>query len=407
MKAVVVTARGVYDWQEIPAPTPGPQEALVKIEVCGICNTTDVELIDGTQGGTPKLPFVLGHESVGTVVEVGAEVTKYRVGDRVTRAAAILPGGQRDGLFSGWGGYAQYGLVVDAAPGSYTPDRQIVLPEGCEAETAFLAISLAETRAWLEQVAEQCGSLAGQAVVVVGTGVAGLTLTHWARVLGADPVITLGRRPERLALAQRSGAHLALKSNDEHLAEQVRERTGGRLAKFLIEAIGKPAVLPSLAPLLAPQAVVAIYGAAANAEYEQAYAQLPPDHTHLRPGPEEHRYVAQCAAELRDGMIDPGLWRTHLWEMDELHDAFTQVAAGEVVKGCVRDRWARDRAPPTWQAPVLLDPAGSIDGHADDRFRCGRHDHTDEEPPVPEPDHRWVDGSTVALVDDLWRRRQD
>lgn len=338
MKAVVVTAKGEYDWQEIALPEPGPNEALVKIEVCGICNTTDAELIDGTQSGTPKLPFVLGHESVGTVIETGAEVTKYKVGDRVTRAAAIAPGEQRDGLFSGWGAYAQYGLVRDAAPGSYTPDRQIVLPEGCEPDDAFMSISLAETRAWLEQVTEQCGSLAGQAVLVVGTGIAGLTLTRWARLLGADPVITLGRRRERLVLAQRSGAHLALQSNDEHLAEQVKDRTGGRLCKFLLEAIGKPDLLPSFVPLLAPQPVVAIYGAAPAAQYEAAYAQLPEGHTHLRPGPEEHRYVAQIARELRDRVIDPGLWRTQLWEMDEIHEAFGQVAAGEVVKGCVRIR---------------------------------------------------------------------
>lgn len=337
MKALVVSGPEEFGWVDIPPPEPKANEALCRIEVCGICNSTDRELIALTQPYKPNVPFVLGHESVGTVVEVGAEVTRYRVGDQVTRVAAIFPGEERDGLYSGWGGFAEYGIVRDD-PSNYTSMRQVVLPGELEPERAFLSISLAETRAWLEQVTEMHGDVAGRPVVVLGTGVAGLTATYWAKARGAVPLITLGRRPERLALARRCGADLALRSDDPELGARVRDATSGRMAAVLIEAIGKPAALPAFYPLLAASGVLAVYGAAPAAEYEAAWAQLPEGVRHCRPGPEEHRYTRRVAEEMLRGEIDTSLWLSHVWEADEIEAAFEQVAAGEVVKGCVRMR---------------------------------------------------------------------
>lgn len=335
MKAVVVTAPNEFDWGEVSMPTPAANEALVKIHVCGICNSTDRELLAGHPPFNPTFPFLLGHEAVGTVLEVGSEVTRYRVGDRVTRPTALMPGEQRDGYFSGWGGFAEYGLVRDD-PHHGLSQKQIVVPSELAPETAFLSIALAETRAFLEQIGEASRPVAGLDVAVVGTGIAGLTLTHWARAAGARTVIGLGRRAERLLLARRCGANLALRSDDPELVDKVRERTGGRMIGLLLEAVGQPDVLPALAPLLAERAVVGIYGAAVQAAYDEAAAKLPEGVTTLRPGPEEQRYVRRVAEELADGREDPGLWRSHVWSPDELHAAFRQVDAGEVIKGCIR-----------------------------------------------------------------------
>ena len=78
--------------------------ALVRIRACGICATTDRELIRGTQPYHKVYPCLLGHEGVGQVVEVGARVTSFAPGDWVTRPAGIFPGETRDGLASAWGG---------------------------------------------------------------------------------------------------------------------------------------------------------------------------------------------------------------------------------------------------------------------------------------------------------------
>ena len=334
MRALVVTGDDVYDWQDVAMPEPGPHEALCEIEVCGICNSTDRELVDGSQPYRPPVPFILGHESIGRVIEVGSEVTAFKVGDRVTRAACILPGGERDGLRSGWAGFAEHGLVTDD-PNSGARLRQIVLPEGLPPEDGFLAISLAETRAFLEQVEQMWQPVAGHGVVVVGTGIAGLTLMRWCREQGANPVIGIGRRESRLLLARKSGAHLALAADDPELNARIVERTKGG-AKFVFEAIGRPDKLADLVAMMTPkQAYLAVYGAADPKAYVAAFEALPNHVTAARPGPEEFRYTKTIGERLLCGDIKPGLWRTHLWRPEEIHTAFDQVDAGEVVKGAV------------------------------------------------------------------------
>lgn len=325
MRALVVGGPAQVAWRELPPPRPAANEALVKIEACGLCNSTDTELIDGTQPYRPAYPFVLGHESVGTVLSVGDQVVRYRVGDRVTRVAYILPGEQRDGLSSGWGGFAELGLVRDPGDPAAQPP-QVVLPAELPPETAFLAISLAETRDFLEQIEAACGPVAGRTVAVVGTGIAGLTLCRWCREQGAARVIAIGRRDERLALARRSGADTAVTADRASAAPR---------ADILFEAIGRPAELPRWADMLVDGGTIAIYGAAAAAAWQVAEAQLPPGLTVLRPGPREQRWVARIAARLVSGDIDPLLWRTHVWPADQAHEAFAAVRRGEVVKGCL------------------------------------------------------------------------
>lgn len=71
MKAYVVEKPGQTAYRDVSQPKPGPYEALVKIELCVICNTTDRMIIDGSFPAPALYPCVLGHESIGTVVEVG------------------------------------------------------------------------------------------------------------------------------------------------------------------------------------------------------------------------------------------------------------------------------------------------------------------------------------------------
>ena len=106
MKTLVVNKDGSLEVKEIPKPSYNSKQALVKTISCGICNGTDAKLIHRTFKGVDmdQYPLMLGHEAVGEVVEVGADVKTYHIGDKVL-LPFVDPDPEKYGeLGSAWGG---------------------------------------------------------------------------------------------------------------------------------------------------------------------------------------------------------------------------------------------------------------------------------------------------------------
>src|ERR671910_300431 len=90
MKAAVLKAFGApLLIEEVADPRPGPDDAVVRVEACGI-DGTDLKLLDGF-GYTPELPFVMGHEPAGVIESVGERVTAFKPGDRVIPYIFLVP----------------------------------------------------------------------------------------------------------------------------------------------------------------------------------------------------------------------------------------------------------------------------------------------------------------------------
>src|SRR5512142_245364 len=122
MRAMVLEAPGQpLKYLEVPVPRPGPEQVLIRIAACGVCRT-DLHIVDG-ELTEPKLPLIIGHEIVGTVVRTGALVDSHRVGQRVgvpwlgysCGKCGFCRKGQENlcdnALFTGYnidGGYAEY-----------------------------------------------------------------------------------------------------------------------------------------------------------------------------------------------------------------------------------------------------------------------------------------------------------
>lgn len=327
MKSLMVPQKGQLELAEISVPVPGLYQALVKIECCGICGSTDWKIINGHMTWARRFPLVLGHESVGRVVEAGAKVRKFKEGDRVTRP--VYPADPGRGLYSAMGGFSEYGIVTDAAAmaadgdqsllDDYTALRQNVVPEGLGAVEASLAISLSETASALAGL--PC--LRGRTVIVAGTGVAGLSLTLWAKLAGAR-VVTLGRRPVRLASALSLGADAAIDTTADDWQDQVLAATGG-LADGVIEAIGDVAFSVALLKLVKPGGFASAYGAPEDGRAYPAGWSVAPVEEHLAYG-----WVADM---LKRGWVRPEWFATHSWPLDEALKAFDCVRRGDVPKG--------------------------------------------------------------------------
>ncbi|MDR1281520.1 MAG: zinc-binding dehydrogenase [Opitutaceae bacterium] len=323
----------------MPEPEPGPFEALVKIEACGLCGTTDRHIIEGHLPYHPadQYPALLGHESVGTVVKVGAKVGKFRIGDRVTRPVAIWPGTQRAGYYSAWGGFAEYGLVRDCtAPGAPAPDfhsaRQHIVPPSFSIEDAVAAISIAEVASWMGKL----GPLRDAHVVIGGTGFAACLMCQCARASGARSIITLGRTPSKFAWATKNGATHTLLLNQDTQAN-VRAITDGLGAHWFLDAAGHQAVFEQGLTCLRPGGHAAIYGAPDGCSYRLPLDAVGGEFDVRLIHTADDTFFDEACRRMADRRLDADAVRTHVWHgLESLPEALADQIAGKVLKGLVR-----------------------------------------------------------------------
>ena len=330
MKALLVPEQGKLVIGDVAAPELEPYDALVRIETCGICNSTDAKLIEGQMYWAPPFPFVLGHESVGTVIEVGPKVRRYRIGDRVTRPVAFWPG-SRPTLNAAMGGFAELGIVRDGAAmaadgdaslaADYTVLRQVVVPPHLSPRDAALAISLSETASVLRHLP----NVRGKTVVVAGTGVVGFAFGLWVKLAGGR-VITLGRRAERLAQARELGADVAIDTREPAYLDAIRVAAGGAV-DGLIEATGDSALASELVAILKPDGFASAYGVPPTGQTYDSRWTISKVEEHL-----SYPWVADLFAR---GWIRSEWFISHNWSLDEAPVAFAEVMRGQVVKGFV------------------------------------------------------------------------
>ena len=309
MKGVFAATRNRVEILEIPAPQPGPHEALVRMRACGICNNTDWKLIEG-EFFSGTFPILLGHESVGEVIALGAEVRSFRLGDRVLRAGlrdqhVPLPGGR-----SCWGGFAEQAIVTDvwAEKGveyNSFPHPQQLVPPHISPVHAVAMITLKETISCLRN--SEVGP--GQSLALIGTGPVAQALTVFAKLSGIDPVVVFGRRSEWGELFERLGADAYVAGGDAPREVEAILRDGG--FDRAIEAAGGRSALSRCLQVVKPEGRVNLYGIAPESE-----PYLPAEESDSR----VHRsHVAE--AEAHDellGWIDRGEIRLADWISHEM-----------------------------------------------------------------------------------------
>src|SRR5262249_18345653 len=225
----------------------GVGEAVIRITLTTICGT-DLHIVRGEYPVKPGL--VIGHEPVGVIAELGPGLTGYEIGDRVL-AGAITPCGQCHACLSGHlsqcghgqgyeaiGGW-RFGNTINGAQAEYlrVPYAQANLakiPAGLTDEQVVLLADIASTGF---AGAESGGVRIGDAVVVFAQGPIGLCATAGAKWMGAALVIGVDGDENRLAMARRMGADVALNIHQVDVLAEVRRLTGGG-ADVAIEALG-------------------------------------------------------------------------------------------------------------------------------------------------------------------------
>lgn len=201
---------------ERPVPAPGQGEVLVKVEAAGV-NRPDVMQRKGLYPPPPGASDIPGLEIAGTVVAVGPEAKRYKVGDKV---CALVTGG----------GYAQYCPAHEATT--------LPIPEGA---SVIEAAALPETvfTVW-SNVFDRGGLKAGETLLVHGgaSGI-GTTAIQLAKALGAKVITTVGS-DEKAAACMKLGADLAVNYKTKDFVPEVKSATGGKGADVILDIIGGP-----------------------------------------------------------------------------------------------------------------------------------------------------------------------
>lgn len=215
--------------EEVPVPTPGPDQVLIRVVASGVCHT-DIHAADGDWPVKPTLPFIPGHEGVGYVAAVGAGVSALKEGDRVGVPWLHSACGTCDYCLTGWetlcplqqntgysvnGGYAQY-VVAPAAYVGRLPDTLGFIeaaPILCAGVTTYKGLKETDAKP-------------GEWVVISGIGGLGHVAVQYAVAMGLR-VAAVDVADEKLALARSLGAEVVVNAATVDPAATIQHEIGG------------------------------------------------------------------------------------------------------------------------------------------------------------------------------------
>ena len=265
MKALTWQAKGKITCETVPDPViQHGRDAIIKVTACAICGS-DLHLMGGFMP-TMECGDILGHETMGEVIEVGKDNTKLKKGDRIVVPFTICCGECRQCKWGNWSccertnpngkmqaetfGYPLAGLfgfshITGGTPGGqaeylrvpYADVGPIVVPEGLTDEQVLFLSDIFPTA---YQAAEHCDIQPGDTVAIWGCGPVGILAIKSCFLLGAGKVIAIDTVPARLKLAREAGAE-TIDFGEDNVQEQIMEMTKGLGPDSVIEAVGMEA----------------------------------------------------------------------------------------------------------------------------------------------------------------------
>jgi L-iditol 2-dehydrogenase len=252
-------------------------------------------------------PAVLGHESIGQVIETGTQVRYLQPGDLVTRVGTPPVGG----VHAAWGGFAEIGIATDhramredgLPEQAWQPYRiHQVIPEGVDARGAPMIITWRETLSYLRRA----GARRGTRLLVIGSGANGIAFAAHAKNLGATEVALIGSA-QRKQIARRVGVTAYYDYNSEGL-DAVLTAAHPSGFELVIDAVGRRGTLNLGLGHLQPGGTVGVYGLDEWGKLTINPAQATGTFTYYHGGYDEAEVHDDVVSMMQAGLLDPWLW---------------------------------------------------------------------------------------------------
>ena len=348
MKALVYHGPGQKSWESVGDPKPmDPTDIVVRIDTTTICGT-DLHIL---KGDVPAVTDgrVLGHEAVGTVVEVGAAVSTLAVDDRVIvpaitscgRCANCKRAMPSHCLATGGIGWI-FGHLIDGTQAEYTrvPYAETSVhkvPEGVTDQQVLFLTDILPTG--YEVGVRNGGVKPGDVVVVVGAGPVGLAAIQTAGLAGAASVIAVDLAESRLEHARRFGADHVLNGNAGDVEAQIAAlTTAGQGADVAIEAVGVPQTFDLCTRVVRPGGVVAnigVHGAPTTLHLEELWIK----NITITTGLVDGTTVPMLLQLVQAGKVAGELFGTHefgLHDMMSAYETFANAAQTNALKVVIK-----------------------------------------------------------------------
>ncbi|NGP04620.1 zinc-dependent alcohol dehydrogenase family protein [Rhodococcus sp. 14C212] len=328
MKALVFHGPGKRSWEDVPDPRiQDPTDAIVRVDAVTICGT-DLHILGGD---VPEVTDgrILGHEAVGTVVEVGPGVQNLAPGDRVL-VSCITSCGRcrfcREGRYGqclGGGGWI-LGHLIDGTQAElvrvpFADNSTHRVPEGVSDEQMLMLADILPT-SYEVGVLNGCVRPA-DVVVIVGAGPIGLAAILATRLFSPSHVVAVDLADSRLEAAKAFGADVVVNGGRDDVAAVVRDLTGGLGADVTMEAVGVPATFEQAVELVRPGGHVAnigVHGAPATLHLESIWIK---DLT-ITTGLVDTHSTPTLIGLVRSGKLDTSPMITHRFALDEFEEAY-------------------------------------------------------------------------------------
>ena len=343
MRATVMYGAGDVRIENVPdARLIEPTDALVAVSRACICGSDlwPYQLMEPSEASR-----VMGHEAIGVVEAVGADVRTLKVGDVVVMPFAYSDGSCvfcHEGLHTScvrggfFGTVEVAGAQAEAVRVPQADGTLVVLPVGADDVLMPSLLTLSDVMGTGHHAALAAKVGRGKTVAVVGDGAVGLCGVVAARRLGAEQIIILGRHPDRIALAKELGATDVVTERGEEAIERVRELTRGFGVHSVLECVGTDQAMLAAIGIARPGGNVGRVGVP---HYETIPASEPAFYNNVTVGggPAPVRaYIEELLPDVLEGRIEPGRVFDRVIGLEEVPDGYRAMNERESIKVMVK-----------------------------------------------------------------------
>ena len=339
MLSCVKTAMGKVEMLDIPTPTPGPGEIVVKTTMATVCGS-DMHFLDDIPTeliiplypsmasflpGLPGLP--MGHEGVGTVHAVGEGVTRFQPGDRVCSSCLTGCGKCLQCITGDYGICTGGGRCLFGTEGEYfvVPFADInaaKVPDEVTDEQAILATDIMSTGFAAIERAEM---KIGDTVAIFAQGPVGLCATAGARARGAGLIITVESVPERIEASKRFGANVVINPQEKDPVTEITGLTNGQGVDVAVEAVGLQVTFDGATRAVRPGGTVSsigVYGALPQLSMATTVASFFHRKVVMTFCPSGHHRMVHLLDIIRYGKVDLSPLFTHRMKLSQTPEAY-------------------------------------------------------------------------------------